>query len=153
MGYRWTWVGLGAALILWISSVVFNLDVFEGFSYCLQQHEQMEFDELVFPLALFCFFFIIDLIRRRHLAELRMEKFKVYRSMVRAMNHILNNFLQKMLLFKLTADETEGFDQEVLKQYDTIIDEASAQIKALECLEHPDEKRILEAIVPDPEVN
>ncbi|MGE4488298.1 MAG: hypothetical protein AB7E95_01995 [Kiritimatiellales bacterium] len=117
--------------MLWIASVTLNLDIFEAFTYCLQHHERLEFDELVFPLTLFFIFFMIDLVRRRHRAELHMEKLKVYRSTVRVMNHILNNFLQKMLLFKLTADETEGFDPEVLRQYDTIIDEATAQIKAL----------------------
>jgi hypothetical protein len=51
-----------------------------------------------------------------------------------------------MLLFKLTADETVGFNPEVLKQYDKIIDEATAQINALNCLTHPDEDNILETI-------
>lgn len=144
--YKWTAVGLIAALTLWVITVSLHLDLFETFASCLQQHESTEADEVVFPVAIFYIFLMIDLIRRHQNSRIEIEKLKVYRSTLKAMNHILNNFLQKMLLFKLAAEETRGFDPEVLKRYDTIIDEATTQIDALECITKPDEENILKTI-------
>ena len=76
------------------------------------------------------------------------EKWEVYTSMIRANNHILNNFLSKMYLFKLEADESKDFDKEVLAQYTEIINETKAKIKNLEGIDHPQkytiEKRLNE---------
>jgi len=144
--YKWTAVGLIAAFTLWAVTVSLDLDLFETFASCLQQYESIEADEIIFPVVIFNIFLLIDLIRRNQSSRVEIEKCRVYRSTLKAMNHILNNFLQKMLLFKLTAEETKGFDPEVLKRYDTIIDEAKAQIDALECIAKPDEKTILDTI-------
>lgn len=144
--YKLTLIGLVLAVTLWALSVGLNLDLFENFTFCLQRHESGELDELIFPAALFYIFLLMNLIQRYHKHKLEIERLKVYRSMMKAMNHILNNFLQKMMLFKLTADETAGFNPDILKQYDKIISEATAQINALNCLTHPDEEKILKTI-------
>ncbi len=144
--YKLTLIGFAVAVTLWSLTVSLNLDLFENFMFCLQRHEAFEMDELIFPAAIFYIFLMMNLVQRYHNHKLEIERLRVYRSMMKAMNHILNNFLQKMLLFKLTADETAGFNPEVLEQYDKIIDEATAQINALNCLTNPDEDNILETI-------
>ncbi|MDK2857616.1 MAG: hypothetical protein PWQ29_271 [Verrucomicrobiota bacterium] len=146
--YKWTLIGLILAMGLWVLSVRFHLDLFEAFISYLRHHEYAEIDKFIPPILLFCIFATIDLACRHQKIRIEIEKLKVYRSMLKAMNHILNNFLHKMLLFKLTAEETEGFDPEVLKQYDTIIAEASAQINALEAIEKPAEETILRTVEP-----
>lgn len=144
--YKWAFIGLIAAAALWAVTVSLNLDLFEAFASYLKRYESAEADEFVFPAALFYVFLMIDLIRKHQTSRVEIEKLKVYRSTLKAMNHILNNFLQKMLLFKLAAEETKGFNPEVLKRYDTIIDEATTQIDALECITKPDEENILKTI-------
>ncbi len=144
--YKWTAVGLSAAFALWIVTISLNLELFEGIVFCLQKHESTGADKVVFPVVIFYIFLMLDLNRRQQNSRVETERLKVYRSTLKAMNHILNNFLQKMLLFKLTAEETKGFDPEVLERYDTIIDEATAQIDALECITEPDEENILKII-------
>jgi hypothetical protein len=113
--YKWTLIGLILAMGLWVLSVRFHLDLFEAFISYLRHHEYAEIDKFIPPILLFCIFATIDLACRHQKIRIEIEKLKVYRSMLKAMNHILNNFLHKMLLFKLTAEETEGFDPEVLK--------------------------------------
>lgn len=146
--YRWIITGLTLSIILWLAAAGLKLNLFESFVFCLNRHEHLEIDELIFPAALFYVFLMIHLVRRHHRNLIEIEKLKIYRVTLKAMNHILNNFLQKMLLFKLTAEETKGFNPEILKQYDTIIREATAQIDALECITDPDEKIILQTIEP-----
>lgn len=146
--YKWMLIGLTASAALWLATVVLDLDLFESFVFCLQQHEHLEFDELIFPAALFYIFLMIHLVRRHHKNRIEIERLRVYKATLNAMNHILNNFLQKMLLFKMTAEETKGFDPEILKQYDTIIDEATAQINALNCITKPDARTIFKTIEP-----
>ena len=144
--YKWTIIGLISAFALWVLSVGLHLNLFESFIACLRNYERIEVDEIVFPAAVFYVFIMIDLSRNRQRVRVEVEKHKVYRSMLKAMDHILNNFLQKMLLFKMTAEKTDGFNPDVLKKYDIIINEATAQINALECIAKPDEKNILETI-------
>ncbi|WP_297766560.1 hypothetical protein [uncultured Muriicola sp.] len=71
-----------------------------------------------------------------------MEKVEIYTSMLQANNHILNNFLNKMYLFKMEADESKDFDKEILAEYSGIIDETKAQIKNLEGIEKPLKNKI-----------
>ncbi len=55
----------------------------------------------------------------------------IYKAMISAIHHVLNNFLNQMQLFKLVAEDTPGFNHEILSLYDDVIDEASGQIEAL----------------------
>ena len=42
------------------------------------------------------------------------EKIKIYKAMIKYTNHIINNFLHQMMISKQTAENTLGFDPEVL---------------------------------------
>lgn len=66
-----------------------------------------------------------------------LEKEDVYRAMLGATHHILNNFLQKMLLFRDEAENSEDFDKDVLRQYDQMIAETVAQIRNLDDIREP----------------
>ena len=76
------------------------------------------------------------------------DKIKIYKAMIVSTEHILNNFLNQMLIFKLTAQETPGFNQEVLLMYDKIINNATTQIDALRSITTVDDISIHEAIAP-----
>ena len=53
-----------------------------------------------------------------------------------------------MQLFKMTAEDTPGFDPDVLSIYDQIIRDASMQIDALGSITNIDESSIHAAVAP-----
>ncbi len=76
------------------------------------------------------------------------EKIKIYKAMIQSTHHILNNFLHQMTIFKLTAEDTPGFDHKVLSLYEQIIGNATRQIAALSNITDIDEKSIRASIAP-----
>lgn len=71
-----------------------------------------------------------------------MEVARTYNSMLHVSQHIMNNLLNQMELFKLEALKQEGFDQDVLKLYDNSINEASDLIETLSKVEDISEGHI-----------
>ncbi|KAF0149937.1 MAG: hypothetical protein FD143_2661 [Ignavibacteria bacterium] len=65
------------------------------------------------------------------IVEREIEKEAVFISTMRAVQHILNNFLNKMLFFKLVAEEKQALHEEIVAHYDSVINETSKQIKRL----------------------
>ena len=53
-----------------------------------------------------------------------------------------------MTIFKLTAEDTPGFDHKVLALYEQIIEDATRQIAALSNITDIDEKSIRASIAP-----
>ena len=80
--------------------------------------------------------------------RLENEKKEIYAEMLKANNHILNNFLQNMYLFKLEADQSADFDNLVLQHYHQIIQDTKLAIQRLEGLENPSKAGIQEKYKP-----
>jgi predicted PurR-regulated permease PerM len=78
------------------------------------------------------------------------EKIKIYKAMIKSTHHILNNFLNQMMIFKLTAEDTPGFDHNVLSLYEKIIEDATTQIDALSSITTIDEISICTSVAPQP---
>ena len=76
------------------------------------------------------------------------EKIRIYKAMIQSTHQILNNFLHQMTIFKLTAEDTPGFDHKVLALYEQIIEDATRQIAALSNITDIDEKSIRASIAP-----
>lgn len=146
--YKLTIWGLLISLLTYMSTVLFDLELFESTVSALHRFEHLEIDELIIPALILLLFSCLDL-RRRHREEIiEKEKVKIYKAMLFSTEHILNNFLNEMQIFKLTAEETEGFDQDVLKLYDEVIHEASAQVDSLGSITHINEDAIQKAVKP-----
>lgn len=62
------------------------------------------------------------------------EKIDLFYSTMRAVHHILNNFLNKMQFFKYAAEESGNFKEEVLSEYDRVIQEATQEIQKLSAI-------------------
>ena len=71
-----------------------------------------------------------------------LEKEAVFISTMRAVQHILNNFLNKMLFFKLVAAEKQSLPPEIVEHYDNVIDETTKQIKKLSDIKEISPKEI-----------
>lgn len=146
--YRITFLGLVISLSVLFISIFFDVDFFERFVSLLHELEHYEVDELIIPLAIFFMFSSVDILKRNRLNKVHCENLKIYTAMMRSTRHILNNFLNQMQLFKLTAEETPNFSPEILALYDEIIDEATRQINALGSVHRIDELSIHEAVTP-----
>ena len=68
--------------------------------------------------------------------------------MLHAVHHILNNFLNQILIFKITARKTPEFNKDILLMYDQVIDGAQKQTSDLSSLETADEKSIKDSVRP-----
>lgn len=146
--YKITLLGLAISFLALLITIVFDVDFFEYLVNLLHEFEQYEIDELIIPVIIFLLFAFVDAIKRNRMEKVNSEKLKIYIAMMSSTQHILNNFLNQMQLFKLTAEETPGFNPEVLALYDEIIDEASMQINALGNVHHINELSIHEAVAP-----
>lgn len=84
----------------------------------------------------------------RKLREKEQDKLRVFQATVAASNHILNNYLQQMLFFKLEAMKCEDFSAEILKLFDQTMDSTTAEIRKLESLNDVTESSIHKAVYP-----
>jgi len=80
--------------------------------------------------------------------EKQLEVARIYNGMIHASLHILVNLLNQMQLFKLEALKSKDFDPEVIKFYDSAIDEASNLVETLSRLQEVTERTIGTTRVP-----
>ncbi|MGD2117527.1 MAG: hypothetical protein PVG66_04150 [Chromatiales bacterium] len=146
--FKWTIVGVASAIFLYLITVAFDLELYENLVLLLEDLEHYEIDELILPLVALVAFAVYDMHRRNKAQKLETEKAKIYKAMLASTHHILNNFLNQMQLFKITAQKTPDFDPRILSMYDEIIRGASSQIQALSSITHIDEKIIHESVAP-----
>ena len=74
--------------------------------------------------------------------EKQLEVARICNGMIHASLHILVNLLNQMQIFKLEALKSKDFDQEIIKYYDTAIDEASNLVETLSRLQEVTERTI-----------
>ncbi len=147
-----TKVGLLIAGLFYCITVLLDLDLFEALIELLHRGEKFEVDEFIIPIFIALAFVVADHVRAQHKINVENGKIAIYKSMMIASNHILNNFLNQMLLFKEEAEDTESFDQEILDLYDEVIDKAVTQIEALNAIEKINEVEIYKAVLPSTDV-
>ena len=144
--YRYSLLGFLIGMILFWVTVRFDLDLFEKFIRFLESRESQEIDELIFPILLFLAFLVINLLINTRKKNLKNERIEVYKAMMQASNHVLKTCMNQMMLVKLTAEETPGFDEEVLKLFDKIVHSANAQLDALGKLEDINVEKIWQSL-------
>jgi hypothetical protein len=76
------------------------------------------------------------------------EKTKIFMTTISVAQHILNNFLNNMTLFKLEAENCEKFDKNVLALYDEVIEEAESQIERLSSVKTLSQEEIKNSVYP-----
>ncbi|NPA24874.1 MAG: hypothetical protein GXO34_03495 [Deltaproteobacteria bacterium] len=146
--YRLTWIGLGISILVGVLSYLIDLDPFDRLVDFFASVEKYELDEIFIGVVIFLAFLAADLLIQQRKEKVEREKSRIYRAMITSSHHILNNFLNQMQLFKMTAESTPGFDPEVLELYNRIIDDASQQIDALSSLTEISEEAIRKSVMP-----
>ena len=146
--YKLTLIGLTIAVVFLLGTVIFDLDLFERVHRAIDSRESYEIDEFIIPIIIFGIFAFFDKTRRQKLRKIEDEKVKIYKAMMSSTHHILNNFLNQMELFKMIAEDTPGFNPEVLSLYEKTIEEASTQVEALSNITSIDEASIHASVAP-----
>ncbi len=146
--HRLTWIGLSIAFFIVAFSQLYDIDLFDKLASFFKTMEKYELDEFFIAGVILLAFFAADLVLQERSRRIEHEKVKVYRAMVSSAHHVLNNFLNEMLLFKMTAEDIPEFDREVLDLYDKVMDDAKRQIKSLSSITKVSEDRIKESVMP-----
>jgi hypothetical protein len=146
--YKLTFVGIVISLTLWSITALFDLDLFAQVVEFLESFEAFEVDEFIIPTMILFLFLSLNVSRLHRKQGVRVGSLKIYKAMLTSTHHILNNFLNQMQLFKMTAESTEGFPEDVLELYDEIMDDALAQIHQLSNITSIDEKTIVDSVAP-----
>ena len=146
--YQMTVFGAGLAVALLVLTISFDLDIFESVLVWLHSLEDYEVDEFILPLFILLVCVVFDLLKARRKQTLEDEKIKIYKAMMSSAHHVLNNLLNQVQIFKMTAEATPGFDPQVLSLFDAVMDEASIQVEALGSISSIDEVTIRQSVSP-----
>jgi len=84
----------------------------------------------------------------RRTLQQEQEKRDIFQATVKAAHHILHNFLNQMMLFKLEAEESDDFAEDVLELFDEVMAEAKTQIGKLSAITDLTKEQIEQTIVP-----
>ena len=146
--YKLTFIGLLISTATLMYSLINDLDLFEIFLNNVHKMEAYEIDEFIIPIFIFGLFTLLDMLKWQKEHKIENEKIKIYEAMVASTHHVLNNFLNQMQLFKMTADDTPDFDPSILALYDQIMKDTTEQIDALSSITNIDEKSIHKSVAP-----
>lgn len=130
--------------VLWI---FFSDRLLEMLSTNPQMLNQLQtFKGWIYVLVTMILLYLLIRADYQKMLEQEQEKKQIFIATVAVMQHILNNFLNQMSLFKMEAEECEHFDRTVLALYDEVIDEADSQIKKLSTVHTLTQEEIENAI-------
>lgn len=140
--------GLILSIILYITTIILDLDLFERTIQFLESLENFEIDEIILPVLVFIIFITFYLFKQNKSNSVRKEKIEIYKAMMSSSHHIINNFLNQIQLLKLTAEELPDFDPEVLKLYEQTVNDTKKQLSDLNNIKEIDAKTIIESVFP-----
>ena len=87
--------------------------------------------------------------RKLLIKEKQLEAVRIYKSMIYASHHILNNLLNQMQIVKMEALNSKDFDKQFITYYDEAFNEATELIKKLSEVDHITEENIWASVDPD----
>lgn len=87
--------------------------------------------------------------RKLLMRERELEAARIYKSMIYASHHILNNLLNQMQIVKMEALNSKDFDKKFIGYYDAAFDEATDLIKKLSEVDSITEENIWASVDPD----
>ncbi len=146
MKYKLSMTGLIISISVFLIAIIFDMDLFERSIKVMHSLERFEVDEFIIPLFIFFAFSFVDQMKMKNSQRIEVEKIKIYKAMLSSTHYILNNFINQMQLFKMTAKETPQFDRKILSLYDEVITDASTQIEALGAIAQIDEISIKSSV-------
>ena len=144
--YKWTSIALLISSMLFIFSLIFDLDLYEMFEEFLEEMDHLELDEIVlfgFPVM---FGITLDMQRHRRKKQreiiLGEQHLKTLSNTLRTAQDIVNNFLNSIQLYILKAED-EKLDPEDVKKLNQLIETTAQRLNCLEepLLQKPEDKK------------
>ena len=146
--HLYTTISIAFALIYWcVESAVHYLIYAEPVLEFLPHDPNELWMRSMIATLLVLFGYFADHHSRR-LQEKEKDKLQLFRITVRASNHIINNYLQQMQLFKLEADNCDGFSAEILELFDEAMKNTIDEVHKLNTITDLNESSIKSAIFP-----
>ena len=147
--HHFSLIAIVVAIAYWLFDSIIHLFVFGELEFELIPSETNELWMRCMIFFLLVFFGIYADFQTNKLKVSERKKIEVYETMIKATHHILNNYLNRMMLFRLEAEKSNDFDPNVLAKYEETIDETVKQIKKLENIDDPDAKTIEKRLNPN----
>lgn len=147
----YTTIAILIAIIYWFFDSSIHYFIFHEHEFELIPHDNNETwmrSTIIFLIIAFGVFADYSS-KKILLKEKQLEALNIYKSMLKANQHIINNLLNQMLLYKIEAENCQDFNPEVLKLFDNSIYEASALFKNLSEIDNISYESILDSINPE----
>jgi hypothetical protein len=119
--FRYSLMGLVAALVLAALSAVFDWDLFERFVRLVHKGEAFEIDEIILPLVLVLIGVATDATINTLHSRNQNDKLKLYNHMSAELVEEISNHLTKLLDFRLSLVQSAPDNFEVQRELDIII--------------------------------
>lgn len=140
---KFIWIGLTISVLLYLTTVFLQLDLFERAAEVLGSLELFEIDELIIPLIIFSMFALAHVFSQVKKVKIDAEKAKIYTAMLASTYQILNQLIDQMQLVRLAAKASSELDQDAIVKLDAVISEATMQIEKLSKISNIDAASIL----------
>ncbi|MDJ0941326.1 MAG: hypothetical protein QNJ00_16310 [Woeseiaceae bacterium] len=137
-----TWISIFVAIVFWFFESAVH---FFGYGEPTFEVFPSEVDEIWMRSVIVVLIVTVGILADR---QNKSDRLDVYRGMLGATHHILNNFLQKMMQIRHEAEQSEDFDKDVLDLFDQIIDDTTAQIEQLDNISNPSKSAIEDRYLP-----
>ena len=145
----YTFASVVMALIFWFFESAMHYYVHEEPKFEVIPSESNELWMRIVIVLLIILFGILSDAFTNKIMHKQLEVARSYNSMLHVSQHIINNLLNQMQLFKMEALKNEGFDQDILNLYDNAINEASDLVTTLSKVEDISEGHIWESAGPE----
>lgn len=146
--YRFTLLGCVLVIIFLFFEFYWRFDFFEHALVFLEEFEEYELDEFIIPVLVLGGFFFLDLLRWARKAKIEEQKAEMYRVMTKSAQHVLNNFLNQVQLFRMAAEDDQGVPPDILKEFDASYKEAVSSVKSLSSVNEMTPEAIWKSVAP-----
>jgi hypothetical protein len=132
------------AITLILTATLTDIDLVKLDLAFLDRIEKNEIDDIITGLILIFMGLAVDVFlaarRRQSYAEIQEQRLRVLKATMTTVQDIVNNFLNNLRLFRMEAEG--ALPEESLTAFDKLIDQTSAQLKALGDMDSTPEKQM-----------
>ena len=145
---KYKYYGLILGVFYWLFDSVIHKLAFgeEEFEFFPSDVNELWMRTLIVTLIII-FGFYIDFSTKK-LIEKEQEKLEIYQSTVLAVQHVLNNYLHKMQIFKSKMKKCDNISEHDVDAFNELIKEATENIKKLSSVTKLDAENIIDSVNP-----
>ncbi|WP_438712445.1 hypothetical protein ACSTS3_08915 [Aquimarina muelleri] len=146
--YKYILIGLIIAITGYTYTLLINWDIINNVNVYLSFTKKYGLDEAFF-IWIFCFlFFMILNLVESFKRKIYLQKKKAYLSMLDESNHMIKKLLYQLQIIRMEAKNSPNFDKQVLRMFDTSIEDAVTMLNKLSDIKKIDKDHIFKKIKP-----